>query len=158
MVGYQELLVIFMIVLIMFGGKRIPEVARGLGKGMREFRKAKDEIEDAIQREVNRPPPPPAPAPITPASAAMVATPAVESPPEDPLDVLAEADPARADAEPAATAVVAQTPADAAPGQASTPAAPVQAAAVTPAPAVTQPELPFAGGRDPAGTAPSAAT
>ena len=51
MVGYQELLVIFVIVLLLFGGRKIPEVARGLGKGIREFRKAKDDIRDAIEQE-----------------------------------------------------------------------------------------------------------
>ena len=51
MVGYQELLVIFLIVLLLFGGRKIPEVARGLGKGLREFRKAKDDIRDAIEQE-----------------------------------------------------------------------------------------------------------
>lgn len=63
MVGYQELLVIFVIVLLLFGGRKIPEVARGLGKGIREFRKAKDDIRDAIEQEgkvadYSRPEPP----------------------------------------------------------------------------------------------------
>ena len=51
MVGYQELIVIFLLVLLLFGGRKIPEIARGLGKGIREFRKAKDDIRDAIERE-----------------------------------------------------------------------------------------------------------
>jgi sec-independent protein translocase protein TatA len=45
MLGHQELLLIFLIVLLVFGGQRIPEVARALGKAVREFRKAKDGIE-----------------------------------------------------------------------------------------------------------------
>jgi sec-independent protein translocase protein TatA len=44
MLSWQELLVIFLIVLLLFGAKRIPEIAKALGKGAREFRKAKDEI------------------------------------------------------------------------------------------------------------------
>lgn len=48
-VGMQELIIIFLIVLLLFGGKKIPEIARGLGKAMREFRKARDDIHDAIE-------------------------------------------------------------------------------------------------------------
>jgi sec-independent protein translocase protein TatA len=52
-VGYQELIIIFLIILLLFGGRKIPEIARGLGKGMREFRKARDGIRDAIDKETN---------------------------------------------------------------------------------------------------------
>jgi sec-independent protein translocase protein TatA len=51
MIGTQELIVIFLIVLLLFGGKKIPEIARGLGKGLREFRRARDEIQEAIETE-----------------------------------------------------------------------------------------------------------
>ena len=51
MIGYQEMIIIFLIVLLLFGGKKIPEIARGLGKGIREFRKARDDIKDSIDRE-----------------------------------------------------------------------------------------------------------
>ena len=37
--GWQEILVIVVVVLILFGGKKIPELARGIGKGMREFKR-----------------------------------------------------------------------------------------------------------------------
>jgi sec-independent protein translocase protein TatA len=40
--GWQELLIIFLIVLLVFGAKRIPDIARSLGKATKEFRKAKD--------------------------------------------------------------------------------------------------------------------
>lgn len=46
-------IVIFLIALLIFGGKRIPEIARGLGKGIREFKKAKDGIEESIEEEIN---------------------------------------------------------------------------------------------------------
>lgn len=46
----QELIVIFIIVLLLFGAKKIPELARGLGKSMGEFKKARKEFEDEIQR------------------------------------------------------------------------------------------------------------
>ena len=42
--GPLELLIIFVIVLVLFGAKRIPEIARGLGKGIREFKSATSEI------------------------------------------------------------------------------------------------------------------
>jgi len=43
--GTQELIVIFMVLLLIFGGKKLPELAKGLGKGIREFKKATSEIE-----------------------------------------------------------------------------------------------------------------
>jgi sec-independent protein translocase protein TatA len=45
----QEIVILGLAVLILFGSKKIPEMARGLGKGMREFRKAADDI----KRELN---------------------------------------------------------------------------------------------------------
>ncbi len=67
--GTGELLFIFLVVLLIFGGKKIPEVARGLGKGLREFRRARDELHNTIEAEAksdeaakttNPNPPPPA--------------------------------------------------------------------------------------------------
>lgn len=45
----QEIFVILLVVLVLFGANKIPEIAKGLGKGMREFRKAADDI----KREMN---------------------------------------------------------------------------------------------------------
>jgi len=47
--GIQEMVVIFLIVLLLFGAKKIPELARGVGKGMGEFKKAKHEFEREIK-------------------------------------------------------------------------------------------------------------
>ncbi len=44
----QEIVILGLAVLILFGSKKIPEMARGLGKGMREFRKAADDIKREI--------------------------------------------------------------------------------------------------------------
>jgi len=45
--GWQEILVILVVVLLLFGAKRLPELARSLGQGIREFRKSvKDITED----------------------------------------------------------------------------------------------------------------
>ncbi len=47
--GGQELLVIGMIILVLFGGKKIPELMRGLGQGIKEFNKAKSSIETEVK-------------------------------------------------------------------------------------------------------------
>lgn len=44
-----EIIVIFIVVLLLFGAKKIPEIARGLGKGLNEFKKAANEIKKEIQ-------------------------------------------------------------------------------------------------------------
>lgn len=44
-IGMTELLLIFVVVLLVFGAKRIPEIARGMGKGIREFKDATREIQ-----------------------------------------------------------------------------------------------------------------
>ncbi len=58
--GGPELLVIFVLVLILFGAKKIPEFAKGLGKGMGEFKKARQEFENELIKaeEATRPTPP----------------------------------------------------------------------------------------------------
>ena len=43
-IGYTELILILLVVLLIFGAKRIPEIARALGKASSEFKKAKNEI------------------------------------------------------------------------------------------------------------------
>ncbi len=52
--GATEIILILLVILIFFGAKKIPELAQGLGKGIREFRKATREIEDNIQDEVKK--------------------------------------------------------------------------------------------------------
>jgi len=48
--GGPEIAIIFVLVLLLFGAKKIPELARGLGKSMGEFKRARDEFEDEIRR------------------------------------------------------------------------------------------------------------
>ncbi|HYH06388.1 MAG TPA: twin-arginine translocase TatA/TatE family subunit [Thermoanaerobaculia bacterium] len=50
--GVPELLLIFIVVLIVFGPRRIPEIGRTLGKALGEFRKATDDMKATIEREV----------------------------------------------------------------------------------------------------------
>lgn len=50
--GGWEMIVIILLILLFFGAKRIPELARGLGRGMYEFRKAADDIKKEIDSGV----------------------------------------------------------------------------------------------------------
>ncbi len=59
-IGFPELIIIFLVLLLVFGAKRIPEIARGIGKGIREFKSATNEISREIEaesqeRQVNQP-------------------------------------------------------------------------------------------------------
>tara|TARA_B100000614_G_C14562667_1_gene497739 strand:+ start:6173 stop:6340 length:168 start_codon:yes stop_codon:yes gene_type:complete len=47
--GGWEWVIILLAVLVLFGAKRIPEFAKGLGKGVKEFKKAKEDIEESIK-------------------------------------------------------------------------------------------------------------
>ncbi len=49
--GLPELLIIFLLVVVFFGSKKIPELAQGIGKGIREFRKATREIQDDEEQD-----------------------------------------------------------------------------------------------------------
>ena len=46
--GRYEWLIVLLVIILLFGAKRLPEVAKGLGKGIREFKKAKAEIDDEV--------------------------------------------------------------------------------------------------------------
>lgn len=48
--GGQELLVIALIVLLLFGGKKIPELMKGLGKGVKSFKQGMNEVTDEINK------------------------------------------------------------------------------------------------------------
>lgn len=47
-VGGQELILLLLIVLVLFGAKKLPELARGMGQAIKEFQKAKDEFSDEL--------------------------------------------------------------------------------------------------------------
>jgi len=47
--GVQELLLIFLVVLILFGAKRIPDIAHGLGKGIRDFKRALKDTSEEVE-------------------------------------------------------------------------------------------------------------
>ncbi|MFQ6051380.1 MAG: twin-arginine translocase TatA/TatE family subunit [Candidatus Hydrothermarchaeota archaeon] len=48
--GFNELLVIFLIILLVFGGAKLPELARSIGKAMREFKKGMQELEEEKEK------------------------------------------------------------------------------------------------------------
>jgi TatA/E family protein of Tat protein translocase len=135
-IGFQEMLIILVVVLIFFGPKRLPDLAKSLGKGIAEFKKASEEvrkgIEDAVKEqsaeEAPKPPedlsaygkaPGSAPAPSVPA----------KPEPAPPTEVPAPASgtpPDNAPVEPAPSTGAPATAEDAAPGTATgeTPAPP----------------------------------
>jgi len=51
--GGPDLLIILLIVLVLFGAKKLPELARGLGQAIKEFQKAKDEFTDELHKAGN---------------------------------------------------------------------------------------------------------
>jgi len=51
--GMPELLIIFMVILLLFGAKRLPELAKGLGRGIREFKDASKNVEQEIKKELD---------------------------------------------------------------------------------------------------------
>jgi sec-independent protein translocase protein TatA len=46
--GLWEIVLVVLVIIILFGGKKIPELARGLGKGLREFRKTTKDLKDEV--------------------------------------------------------------------------------------------------------------
>jgi sec-independent protein translocase protein TatA len=61
-IGFHELLFIFLLVLLLFGAKRLPEVGKNLGRGIREFKKATKEITSDVDLEEYEKKPPRKPA------------------------------------------------------------------------------------------------
>jgi len=53
MPGGMELVIIMSVILLLFGGKKIPELMQGLGKGIREFNAAKAKVKGEIERGIN---------------------------------------------------------------------------------------------------------
>lgn len=59
MLGGWEIVLILAVVLILFGAKRLPELAKGLGSGIKEFKKATRDVSDEISSAMDDTPPPP---------------------------------------------------------------------------------------------------
>lgn len=56
-----DLIVILLIILVLFGAKKLPELARGMGQAVKEFQKAKDEFGDELNKAAKTDPAPPSP-------------------------------------------------------------------------------------------------
>lgn len=102
-IGLQELILIFVIALLVFGPKNLPQLGRSLGRAMREFKKASAEFESTIRTnlqidELDAPlsTTPPDPAPLEPS----IGTPAAQALPDPVLDPLAPVGNAATDAPP----------------------------------------------------------
>lgn len=63
MLGTTEIMVIAVVVLVLFGAKKVPELMKGVGTGIKEFKKASRDVQDELHRAMEEPPPPPPPAP-----------------------------------------------------------------------------------------------
>jgi sec-independent protein translocase protein TatA len=74
-IGAGELILILVIALIVFGPKRLPEVGRTIGKSLREFRRASQDIRDEFRFSLDEEPPPP---------------PTVATPPPQPVEPITE--------------------------------------------------------------------
>ncbi len=72
-IGPGELILILVIVLVIFGPGKLPDIGSAIGRGVREFRKASNDLEDSIRGETKKPaatPPPPAAPPPAPSDSA----------------------------------------------------------------------------------------
>ena len=104
-IGLQELVLIFVIALLVFGPKNLPQLGRSMGRAMREFRRASDEFRTTIETNLQMNEPDPPPGGITPTVTETETTPSplaqAEALPDSVLDPLAPAtDVASAEAPP----------------------------------------------------------
>ena len=56
--GFQELLVIALLILLLFGGAKIPELMRGIGRGLKSFKDGMNEVEEPLKKDVDNENPP----------------------------------------------------------------------------------------------------
>lgn len=77
--GWPEIIGIIVVVLILFGAKKVPELMRGLGSGIKEFKKASREVQDEFQRAIDDEPPADPPRRSTPPET-VSQSPSAESP------------------------------------------------------------------------------
>jgi sec-independent protein translocase protein TatA len=78
--GGSEMLLVLIVVLIFFGGEKMPEFARGLGKAIREFKKAAGDVEQEFKRAIDEIPEKPSLKPLAP----VVSVPRLDPPAPSP--------------------------------------------------------------------------
>ncbi len=59
-IGWPELIILLVVVLIVFGPGKLPDIGNAIGRGVREFRKASNDLESSIRGEPSKPAAPPA--------------------------------------------------------------------------------------------------
>ena len=74
-ISLPELIILLVVLLLVFGAKRLPEMGRSLGKGMREFKDSVSGIEEAVSTTPAAPPPTPTRVELPPATSEPVAPP-----------------------------------------------------------------------------------
>lgn len=57
-IGWPELVILLVVVLIVFGPGKLPDIGNAIGRGVKEFRKASNDLEDSIRGETKKPPTP----------------------------------------------------------------------------------------------------
>jgi sec-independent protein translocase protein TatA len=55
-IGWPELIILLVVVLIVFGPGKLPDIGNAIGRGVREFRKASNDLESSIRGEPSKPP------------------------------------------------------------------------------------------------------
>ncbi|HTX64868.1 MAG TPA: twin-arginine translocase TatA/TatE family subunit [Opitutaceae bacterium] len=90
-IGGPEVLLIMLVALLLFGSQRLPDLARSLGKSIREFKKATAGLEEEFRRAMEAPPPPP---PRPPAAATVPTSPPAGAEPSAPANPPPAATPA----------------------------------------------------------------
>lgn len=53
-IGTQEVIIIAIIILLLFGGKKIPELMRGIGKGVRSFKEGMDDVKNEMEKPIDQ--------------------------------------------------------------------------------------------------------
>ena len=53
-IGFPEMIVIFLVLLLLFGAKRLPDLAGGIGKSIREFKKGLKDVQDEVSKEMHQ--------------------------------------------------------------------------------------------------------
>lgn len=79
--GWPEIVANMVIVLVLFGARKVPELMRGLGQGIKEFKKASRDVQDEIEKAIHEEPAPPRTRTPDSTPVAAVAAPAHEAKP-----------------------------------------------------------------------------
>lgn len=98
MLNTPEIILILVLALVLFGAKKLPELARGLGHGIKEFKKATRDVQDELHSAMNAEPPPPPVQPMPPAPAAPPTEPVASAPPvgAPPAETVPQSEPPKA--------------------------------------------------------------